>query len=418
MRPTLRIKIPALSTMIFFVVLLTVIPFPDTGGFRGVLFYALGGYMLIRMFLSRGNIRWGHLLWALGFYALGALSRYWAVYPNPVIWLSGSLLFAMILNWSVGEYIYQGQYELDHICRIMLIMAVLLAANFLMNSTVRDGRYSLNVNENIFGISAAYLFGFLMYAAKKAKWRKIFIDVMLVVLLLIILLTGSRKALLMAALFVVAFFLFWSPEKGSTDTVIRIIGLTAACIAAILLVMNVEVLYNAVGNRLESLYRQWILGEDVDGSAITRNNMIAIGLELFLSMNPIFGLGLNNFKYLSGYWTYSHNNYIELLCSLGIVGILVFYVPLIYFTVQAFLLWRKRVPGAILPLTILVLQFVNDWGQVSYYSFQINIFLGIAIGYVYVMEKRQREKEAMLEREREQREFELAVAEDRKVSKA
>lgn len=401
MGPTLKVKIPAFSTMLLVVVMITVISFPNTGGYRGLLFYAFAALMAFRLLLRREPIRWGHLIWALGFYALGALSKYWAYYPVVVRTVSGSLLFAMLLNWSVGEYICQEKRDLDHICRIMMLLSVLLVGNFLLNATTQGGRFSTETNANIFGTNAAFLFGFILYAAKKARWRKISLDVMLGILLVVILLTGSRKALIAAALFVVAFFLFWSPEKGTADTVIRVIGLAAACLVAVLLIMNVQVLYDALGNRLETMYRYVFLGEEVDGSAVTRSNMVAIGIELFLSMNPILGLGLNNFKYLSGYWTYSHNNYIELLCSLGIVGVLVFYVPLIYFTVQAFRLWRKKVPGAILPLTILVLQFINDVGQVSYYSFQLHIFLGIAIGYVYLMQKQQQEKEAEQERELE-----------------
>lgn len=406
MRPTLRVKVPPLSTVIMFITLLTVIPFPDTGGWRGMLFYTFGAYTLFRLFWNRCPIRWGHLLWMLSFYLLSYFSQYWALYPGTVIRYSGYVRFAAILSWTIAEYVTQDEHDLDHICKVMLLMSVLLVGNFLLNATSNNGRYMLKVNENVVGMSAGYLFGFVLYAAKKAKWRKISWDVMAVVLLVVVLLTGSRKSLIMVALFVVAFFLFWTPEKGSVDMLLRIIGVVALIAAAVLIIMNVDVFYEAVGKRLESLITYWLTGEETDASAITRTNMINIALELFFNINPMFGIGLNNFKYVSGYMTYSHNNYVELLCSLGIMGILVYYGPMIYFTIRAFILWRKRVPGAILPLTILLLQFVNDFGQVSYYSFSIHIFLGIAIGYVYLMqrkldEQRRREEELAWEAEME-----------------
>ena len=217
MRPTLRVKIPPLSTIIMFLALLTVIPLPNTGGWRGLLFYAFGAYMLFRLFWNKSSVRWGHLLWMLSFYILGYFSQYWALYPGTVIRISGYVRFAAILSWAIAEYVTQDEHGLDHICKVMLLMAVLMVGNYLMNVTSDNGRYTLKVNANSFGMSAAYLFGFLLYAAKKAKWRKVFLDVMVVALLVIVVLTGSRKSLITAALFIVAFFLFWTPEKGSID---------------------------------------------------------------------------------------------------------------------------------------------------------------------------------------------------------
>lgn len=405
MRPTLRVKIPPLSTIIMFLALLTVIPLPNTGGWRGLLFYAFGAYMLFRLFWNKSSVRWGHLLWMLSFYLLGYFSQYWALYPGTVVRISGYVRFAAILSWAIAEYVTQDEHGLDHICKVMLLMAVLMVGNYLMNVTSDNGRYTLKVNANSFGMSAAYLFGFLLYAAKKAKWRKVFLDVMVVALLVIVVLTGSRKSLITAALFIVAFFLFWTPEKGSIDMLLRILGVVALLVAALVIIMKVDVFYEAVGNRIESLLSYWLTGEESDASAITRTNMINIALELFYSINPLLGIGLNNFKYVSGYMTYSHNNYVELLCSLGVVGILVYYGPLIYFTIRAFILWRKRVPGAILPLMILLLQFINDFGQVSYYSFPIQIFVGIAVGYVYLMRKQLREKERLEEEQIQEAEF-------------
>ncbi len=392
MRPTLRVKIPPLSTVIMFATLMTIMPLPNTGGWRGLLFYAFGAYMLFRQFWNRNAIRWGHLVWALLFYLLGYLSRHWALYPGAAIQYSSFLRFAMLLSWAIAEYITQDEHDLDHMCNVMFLLAIILVGNFFLNASSYNGRYTLKANANVVGMNAAYMFGFIMYAAKKAKWRKISLDVMLGVLVVVVFLTGSRKALIMLVLFTVAFFLFWTPEKGSIDLILRMIGILALIVMVAIIIMKVDVFYEAVGKRIESLLTYWVTGEETDASAITRTNMINVALELFLTWNPIFGIGLNNFKYMSGYMTYSHNNYVELLCSLGVVGFLVYYGPLLYFTIRAFILWRKRVPGAILPLTILILQFINDVGQVSYSSFPTQTFVGIAVGYVYLMQKRLDEK--------------------------
>ena len=49
-----------------------------------------------------------------------------------------------------------------------------------------------------------------------------------------------------------------------------------------------------------------------------------LGRKWFLE-RPIFGWGLDAFTQLSPYETYSHNNFIEILVSSGIVGFLFYY---------------------------------------------------------------------------------------------
>lgn len=401
MRPSLKVKVPLPSTVLLFFVLLMVVAFPDTRGFRGLFFMGLGSYLLFMMFVNRGPIHWIHAFWVLGFYILSVLSRKWSVYPEGAEIVISNLSYAMILNWSLGEYVYQGKRSINHMCAIMGVVSVLLSVNFFLNSTAENGRYSVGVNENVMGMTAAYLYGVLLYGAKDAKWKKWYLNLLVVLVAVITLLTGSRKALIMLLLFSFAYVFFWKPEKNMSKFIGRMIGTLAICIMVIVLLMKVEVLYNSIGNRLESLYMQWVHGEEADASAISRERMIEIGTKLF-KMEPLLGFGHNAFKYATRYtyFTYSHNNYIEILCSLGICGLTIFYVPLIYFTIEAFRLWKRGAPGAVLPLTIFVLQYINDVGQVSYYSFHIQIFLGMAVGYVYLLKKQYRQQRAINKEEK------------------
>lgn len=65
-----------------------------------------------------------------------------------------------------------------------------------------------------------------------------------------------------------------------------------------------------------------------DASTIERQELFEEGIRLF-SENPIVGVGLNNFRF---YFTkYAHNNFIELLTGLGIIGFALFYS--IYFKI-------------------------------------------------------------------------------------
>ena len=56
-----------------------------------------------------------------------------------------------------------------------------------------------------------------------------------------------------------------------------------------------------------------------------RAGLIRDGIEIF-EKNPIFGIGLENTRLILG--TYTHNNVTELLAGTGIIGLLLFYLPL------------------------------------------------------------------------------------------
>lgn len=43
------------------------------------------------------------------------------------------------------------------------------------------------------------------------------------------------------------------------------------------------------------------------------------------SQKPILGWGWNAFAILAGYGYYCHNNYLEIMVSMGIVGFLIYY---------------------------------------------------------------------------------------------
>jgi O-antigen ligase len=63
-------------------------------------------------------------------------------------------------------------------------------------------------------------------------------------------------------------------------------------------------------------------GKSGDASSIEREALLKDGLEIF-SNNPLFGIGLNNFRLLFG--KYAHNNYLELFAGVGVIGTALFY---------------------------------------------------------------------------------------------
>lgn len=109
-----------------------------------------------------------------------------------------------------------------------------------------------------------------------------------------------------------------------------------------------------------------------------RAELIRYGLELF-SENPLLGYGLNNYQLFHWSGLYSHNNYIEVLVSLGIIGFIVYYL---IFIKSAIVLFRKRKclkPIHFLLAFSILSSFIFGYGMVQFYSKGIWIFMGVML---------------------------------------
>ena len=159
-----------------------------------------------------------------------------------------------------------------------------------------------------------------------------------------ILLTGSRKGLLTLLVFI---FFYVMLKSGTLEKRIKGILLTAVlAIAAYFLIMRVEVLYNIIGSRMEVLIKGLLDDEGFQNrsSAFFRSNMISYGMDFF-RQRPLIGWGLDSYSQMSVYSTYSHNNFVELLVSDGILGFAVYYGALAYNLIAARKFIKASDPG-------------------------------------------------------------------------
>ena len=154
--------------------------------------------------------------------------------------------------------------------------------------------------------------------------------------------------------------------------------------------MEVDFFYNIIGYRISGILNYFITGEAQEGSLYSRLNMARLALEYFKE-SPIIGHGLNSFKYHVYYYTYSHNNYTELLSGVGIIGLIIYYVPMLVIYIKSFAVRKKYPEDSIIPIAFLTMLFVLDVGNVSYFLVSNHVFLGIAIGYYYKMISREQE---------------------------
>lgn len=125
-----------------------------------------------------------------------------------------------------------------------------------------------------------------------------------------------------------------------------------------------------------------------DGSTIMREKLIYLAIDLWKD-NPIIGIGINNFALHSGVSIgyYSHNNYTEILSGLGIIGFLLYYIPIVRFMHKIKRKWESPISSisSMIKSLVLVL-FILDVGNVSYFSFPIQvIYILLSICAYYCM---------------------------------
>jgi O-antigen ligase len=139
--------------------------------------------------------------------------------------------------------------------------------------------------------------------------------------------TGSRRVVVSLALFVFYLAIHFLSRLTS-----RVTWRLLAASSIVLVVAAWIIDWNAVTARASDLLNnnqvllRWemLSGSREEASAENRRDMVVKALEIWVD-NPILGIGAGQFTIKGGFGTYSHNNYVELLANLGVIGLLLFY---------------------------------------------------------------------------------------------
>lgn len=205
---------------------------------------------------------------------------------------------------------------------------------------------------------------------------------------LIIILTGTRKVLI--PFVYIVFFVNEQLKRNTNNKTLKIIiRMTVGTCILYLCVMNIPVLYNLLGYRIENALLFFELSESTDSSIVVRNRMIDNAIDLF-NKRQWFGWGMDYFKGSdqSGLGYYSHNNYLEILSGGGIVGFVIYYfryILLLTKQVKARLVCReeeKRILTSCIGFFIIMI--VLEYWQITYFYRQLMIYQAILLGLLYV----------------------------------
>ena len=242
-------------------------------------------------------------------------------------------------------------------------------------------------DENTFGAVALMAFTFVLIAlAQNIKKAAVLpLGFLLILLFAAIVNSGSRTAFLAGFIVVVgsiwAFRLWRATTFGKflfTGTVVFLICTTAFFLAKS--IPKVEDRLDAVfsvdsriANRVEGFISVLVSGDtkaESGNSIDERVSMISNGLEV-ISEYPIVGVGLDNFRTVTGAGTYAHSNLVEIAVSTGLIGFTIYHFMYVVLTLRLIKLFRfGGATGTVARLSLvgLMAYFMMDITRVSYYE--------------------------------------------------
>lgn len=306
-----------------------------------------------------------------------------------------SLLLNLMMIYSIVQYIYM-RNDIAKVLRITELgifttaFAVIL---FSLGSLTEDrlGR-ATEMNANMLAILSVYGFVLCLYLRKIGKFTTWSLWFRLGFYVLTILLTGSRKGLIMIFISSMVISFIYGKRKLVRNILIGIVAMVVAYVA----VMNVGFLYNAVGVRIENLLLYLGKGTIAESSLFSRVQLLEIA-EYYIAKKPWTGYGYDCFKTVSGmaaggkvsgdgFGYYSHNNYTELLFGGGIIGLVLYYIPVVYLLKKLFTKLKVE-PSIMYLLAIYISKLAVEYAYVSYYERVDAYIVAIILGCTLIARK-------------------------------
>lgn len=372
----IRKYVQSVFFFLFIVGVTTLVKIPATNKLYKLLLVALVFEGIVLAFRKKMTIL-HPILYFLAFSALCSVSALWSikVQTNTII-----VVFMVTFACSALYIIVNRKEDID-IILIAFIIAVII--EFFYNlyrlgiSSVLNTRMALEgFNSNQVGSEIAYASIICLYFFEKNRKKRYLITYLF--LAACCLLTGSRTALILY--FAGGCFFFFHLSNGKERLKPRIIIGVLAGIAVLFLIFRVDAFYKIIGKRIinemvipffESLAGENIGSVPSKESNYLRWNMIKYGLEFFFQ-RPFLGAGIGNYVVLIaqtdlGFISYAHNNYIELLTDVGIIGFTVYYIPYLLAWVRIIKSKRKVEPIFQMSGGILLCMMLDDLTGVNYY---------------------------------------------------
>jgi len=326
-----------------------------------------------------------YVIWQLMYIGLCALSSLWAISSRSIFRLTISQFQILLCGFTMIQYIFHSkklELVLNTICASGMILIARLLIVVPRNAwgtaervggylgAGRDGGYGGTGLTYVLSLCSA----FALYLAVKKKSKSHWAIFLLTTLFSM--LSGSKKAFFLAAIILLVMLL--SVSNNPNKIIKSLFGGAILVVLIWTLLMNVPVLYNSIGNRIE-LMLSFFLGGESDNSTVGRVRLIDQAV-MMIKTRPFLGYGLDNFRVLNNRNCWAENNVLEVFADLGFVGLVVYYwfpFSILLKVLQRRNLFRVKLHEKGLILAFLASLLFIDLSMVTYSGDDIQMYLAI-----------------------------------------
>lgn len=373
------VSIENLQDFCFFLYLIATTAHQTGEGFDAIFiraaFILFFGVSVLQMIITR-YFRWNSITaWFLTFLGFGFISCWWASSVTDAMFYNNTFIQMVGCIICLSNRI-KSRDDIDTCLKLivysMVYSALILAIKtpFEDWGTERIGS-ALGLHANDIGMRFAIGVIVALYLAfsKKMYFNYAFV----VIFSAIAMFSGSRKGTLMCIIAVVIYpLLTYAKSKTGNDFAKLLFQIVFAIVALFVIyriIVSVDVFYDVVGFRLEAMVDSFKGDKSADSSMAERQFFIDKAKLLFKE-HPVLGYGMNNFKTFMveinySHQAYSHNNYLELLSTLGLVGFSIYYSMIAYMLVGTVRFMFKGKSDfnrdALLFLILVIVCFISFW---------------------------------------------------------
>ncbi len=398
--PTASVRLSTIQEVFFFTYLCTITAHQLGTGFDAVAvrvaFVLYFGSSCLVLLERKKVIINGLFFWYLLFVIYAVFSIFWASSISDATSYTNQYIQNIAMIFFLSQRIQDLKSLKRHLWMIFLSLiysVILLAVKTPLyvwgTERIGDsiGLYATDIGQRMaFG---ALIGIYLMEDLSKSK--KILLSIVISLFCAVVMLSGSRKSIMLVAVGLFSYFIIREPLHWNALSVWRRfmqITVVLAIIAALFYAMvKIPIFYDVIGWRLESMVDTY-LGTANDGSMNSRDSLREIAQELF-SQAPLIGVGANNYRtHLRsiGYYmvSYCHDNFWELLCTLGILGFLIYYFMTLKIITSIWMSRKASKDRKVLCMLFIVLCLMTVLGRWHVYYYREFECILLTLGYLSI----------------------------------
>lgn len=322
------------------------------------------------------------IIFAFAFYCF--LSNFWAINSELAIDKSKTLFVLAVFLLVAYNFFSNIENAENILLKIIMYAGIIFSIYIIMYygineyfsrliSGERVGEEINNVNaiglQTSISIIIAIFYG--LYENKKGYF------LLSIIPLIVSLGTGSRKVIVLVVVGIILLFILKREEKIDIVSITKKV-LIFIIISFVFVYIAKAPMFSTVFNRFQMSINSITGQGKVDGSTQTRATFIKAGIDQFLK-TPILGIGIGNSGYITeqatGWFTYLHNNFVELLATTGIIGFSLYYSIYFYIIINCIKMIKTKSKYISVVLIIFLINIILDYGVVSYYMKSTYVYL-------------------------------------------